>query len=157
MNWKELFKPTILKIIIFSILILTWVYLPAIPIKNHIQCITSPCNPITKIVSLYQLIFKDILASNYLFTTPSTFIVPIFELVFLYILAAIISLVIINKKSKLANISIIITGFLALISKFTCLINHSEYSCRNDYLTLFVSALGVIAIIYGLYRFIKYR
>ena len=167
MNLKEFFKPTMRKIIIFLILIMIWIFLPWIPFKNQIMCIIGPCNPIIRFFSLYDIIINNAISSNHLlFATPLTFIIPVIELPGLYVLASIVNFVIINKKSKLANASIIVAGILIFISKITCIINHSYYSCRYffnltlstlaaDYLTISVLAAGIAVAGYGIYRLFK--
>ncbi len=90
--------------------------------------------------------------------TPSTFIVPIIELLILYFISLIISFGIKKHKQKTVNGGIILAGLAIFVSEFSCVINFSEYyHCQNDYLALLILLVGLIIAGIGIYRFVKNR
>jgi len=152
MDWKEFLKPTVAKILIFLILLAIGFFLPLIPIKVQIMCFIAPCYPNIEFISMYQILFQNILTNHYLFASTATFIVPIIEIIVLYLIAVVAFEA---RKSKTFGILLILTGLAVFLSKFSCLTDHTQYSCRKVHLTLTIFIIGLFIAGYGIYRLYK--
>ena len=95
MDWKEFFKPTIGKIVLFLILLI--VFVPFISFDNGMRCITAPCPSVTtgSLLMWYGLKFGSIYELHYLYL--------VIGLIVSYLVSAIIVSLFNLVKNKIRN------------------------------------------------------
>lgn len=92
MNTKEFLKPTSPKIIIFIILLIILIFLPTIPVKINVQCVTEPCHPIEDYSRLIDIFSQEVII------TSSTILSIIIKIIVIYIASCLI--INLYKKQK---------------------------------------------------------
>ena len=94
MDWKEFFRPTLPKIVIFIVILIIFFLFPIVPILNQVRCIKAPCPPIEDIIAGYRIF------NNWVIFTPYTYLVLFIEILVSYLISSFIVLIIKKIKSK---------------------------------------------------------
>ena len=58
--FKFSLKPTIQRMFLTFLLIFIFFFLPIVPVKNQIQCIRAPCNPVDTKIAVFQIFSQNI-------------------------------------------------------------------------------------------------
>ena len=151
MSLKEFFKPTKISLSIFFILLaLILLFASPIPALWQIECIRSPCYPISVMISIYQINEGRAMFGTF------TLIGLIIELALLYSLSALLTFGFTKHRQKTIYFLICLAGFLIFITEFKCVRYFSDkFICQNDFAAIATLLAGLIIFILGVYKFIK--